>query len=72
MYLTMGNFLSNLWSVFDCGEGPVVMVGDQTYEKIEEADAEKMSDLMLKNKLLNSKKYVSYEKAVDSVQSSKS
>ena len=56
----------------DCGEGPVVMVGDQTYEKIEEADAEKMSDLMLKNKLLNSKKYVSYEKAVDSVQSSKS
>ena len=56
----------------DCGEGPVVMVGDQTYEKIEEADAEKMSDIMLKDKLLNSKKYVSYEKAVDSVQSSKS
>lgn len=56
----------------DCGEGPVVMVGDQTYEKVEEKDAEKISDLILKNKLSDSKKYVSYEKAVDSVQASKS
>ena len=56
----------------DCGEGPVVMVGDQTFENIVEADAEKMGDLLLKNKLKDSKKYVSYENAVESVEASKS
>ena len=56
----------------DCGEGPVVMVGEQTFEKIEEKDADKMADLLLKGKLDESKQFVSYEKAVDSVPSSKS
>ena len=56
----------------DCGEGPVVMVGEQTFEKIEVKDAGKMSDLLLKGKLDESKEFVSYEKAVDSVPSSKS
>ena len=56
----------------DCGEGPVVMVGDQTFENIVEADAEKIGDLLLKNKLKDSKKYVSYENAVESVEASKS
>ena len=56
----------------DCGEGPVVMVGDQTYENIDEEDAGKMSELILKNKLKDSKKYVSYERAVDSVEAPKS
>jgi (2Fe-2S) ferredoxin len=55
----------------DCGEGPVVMVGDQTYENIDEKDADKMADLILKNKLDDSKKFISYEKAVDSVKPSK-
>ena len=56
----------------DCGEGPVVMVGEQTFEKIEEKDADKMADLLLKGKLDESKQFVSCEKAVDSVPSSKS
>ncbi len=56
----------------DCGEGPVVMVDDQTYEKVEEGDAEKMADLLVKDKLKDSKKFISYEKAVDSVQPTKS
>ena len=56
----------------DCGEGPVVMVGEQTFEKIEEKDAGKMADLLLKGKLDESKEFVSYEKAVDAVPSSKS
>ena len=56
----------------DCGEGPVVMVGEQTFEKIEEKDAGKIADLLLKGKLDESKEFVSYEKAVDSVPSSKS
>ena len=56
----------------DCGEGPVVMVGDQTYEKVEPGDAEKMADLLIKDKFQASKKFVSYEKAVNSVKSSKS
>ena len=73
MSLRTVNFLIEFMECLaDCGEGPVVMVGDQTYEKIEEEDAEKMSDLMLKNKLKDSKKYVSYERAVDSVQAPKS
>ena len=32
----------------DCGEGPVVMVGEQTFEKVEEKDASKMADLLFK------------------------
>jgi hypothetical protein len=46
------------------------MVDDQTYEKVEEGDAEKMADLLVKDKLKDSKKFISYEKAVDSVQPS--
>jgi hypothetical protein len=48
------------------------MVDDQTYEKVDEEDAEKMADLLIKDKLQDSKKFVSYEMAVDSVQPSKS
>ena len=56
----------------DCGEGPVVMVGDQTFENVEEKDAGKLADLLLKDKLKDSKQFISYEKAVDSVSPSKS
>lgn len=56
----------------DCGEGPVVMVGEETYENINEEQAGRMADLLLKNKLHDSKKFVSYEKAVESVEPSKS
>ena len=56
----------------DCGEGPVVMVGEQTFEKIQEKEADEMADLILSDKLENSKKFVSYEKAVDSISPNKS
>ena len=56
----------------DCGEGPVVMVGEKTFENIQEKEADAMADLILSDKLENSKKFVSYEKAVDSVLPSKS
>ena len=35
----------------DCGEGPVVMVGEETYENIDCKEAEKMADLLMKDKL---------------------
>ena len=56
----------------DCGEGPVVTVGEQTFENIQEKEADAMADLILSDKLENSKKFVSYEKAVDSVLPNKS
>ncbi len=48
----------------DCGEGPVVMVDEETYENIDEEKAEKLADLMLKGKLDNSNEFVSYEKGL--------
>ena len=45
----------------DCGEGPVVMVGEETFENIEGKKAKKFADLLVKEKLNNSKDFVSYE-----------
>jgi NADH-quinone oxidoreductase subunit E len=56
----------------DCGEGPVVMVGEETFENIDEKGAAQMADLIIKDKLDDSKKFVSYEKAVDSIPAKKS
>ena len=56
----------------DCGEGPIVMVGDQTFENIDEGKAAKLAQLILDDKLGDTKEFISYEKAVESIQSSKS
>ena len=45
----------------DCGEGPVVMVGEDTYENIEGKNAESFADLLLQEKLDTSKDFTSYE-----------
>jgi (2Fe-2S) ferredoxin len=56
----------------DCGEGPVVMVDEQTYENVDEKKAEKLADLLLKGKLEQSKEFVSYEQGLVSAPVSKS
>ncbi|MAN36333.1 MAG: NAD(P)H-dependent oxidoreductase subunit E [Opitutae bacterium] len=48
----------------DCGEGPVVMVDEETYENIDEKEAEKLADLLLKGKLEKSTEFTSYEDAL--------
>ena len=45
----------------DCGEGPVVMVGEDTYENIEGKNAESFADLLVQEKLDTSKDFTSYE-----------
>jgi NADH-quinone oxidoreductase subunit E len=45
----------------DCGQGPVVIVDEQTYENIAGENAEKFADLLLKGKLESSQEFVSYE-----------
>ncbi len=45
----------------DCGEGPVVMVDEETYENVNSEDAVKLADLLVAGKLDQSKKFVSYE-----------
>jgi len=45
----------------DCGQGPVVIVDEQTYENIAGDSAEKFADLLLKGKLESSEEFVSYE-----------
>ena len=45
----------------DCGEGPVVMVGEETYENIEGKKAVKFADLLVKGKLDSAREFVSYE-----------
>jgi len=45
----------------DCGQGPVVFVGEQTYENISGENADKFADLLLKGKLESSEEFVSYE-----------
>ena len=45
----------------DCGEGPVVMVGEDTYENIEGKTAESFADLLVQDKLDTSKDFTSYE-----------
>jgi (2Fe-2S) ferredoxin len=48
----------------DCGEGPVVMVDEETFENIDEKKAEKLAELLLKGKLEKSAEFVSYEKGL--------
>ena len=45
----------------DCGEGPVVMVGEETYENIEGKNADKFAKLLVEKELNSSKEYRSYE-----------
>ena len=45
----------------DCGEGPVVMVGEETYENIEGKNAEKFAKLLVEKELNSSKEFSSYE-----------
>jgi len=45
----------------DCGQGPVVIVDEHTYENIAGESAEKFADLLLKGKLESSEEFVSYE-----------
>jgi NADH-quinone oxidoreductase subunit E len=45
----------------DCGEGPVVMVGEKTYENIEGKNAEEFARLLASNDLESSKDFISYE-----------
>ena len=44
----------------DCGEGPVVMVGEKTYENIEGKNAEEFARLLASNDLESSKDFISY------------
>ena len=48
----------------DCGEGPVVMVDEQTFENIEGKKAEEFAELILEEKLDSSKSFTSYEDAL--------
>jgi len=48
----------------DCGEGPVVMVDEQTFENIEGKKAEEFADLILEEKLDSSKSFTCYEDAL--------
>jgi NADH-quinone oxidoreductase subunit E len=48
----------------DCGEGPVVMVDEETYENIDSDKAEELADLLTSGKLEESKKFISYENAL--------
>jgi len=48
----------------DCGEGPVVMVDEETYENIDAEKVDKFADLLLEDKLNGSKGFKSYEKAL--------
>jgi NADH-quinone oxidoreductase subunit E len=48
----------------DCGEGPVVMVGEETYENIEGKKAVKFADLLAKGKLNSARDFVSYEESL--------
>ena len=48
----------------DCGQGPVVIVDEKTYENVEGERAEKFADLLLDGKLEDSDEFVSYEDAL--------
>ena len=45
----------------DCGQGPVVIVDEKTYENVEGERADKFADLLLDGKLEDSDEFVSYE-----------
>ena len=48
----------------DCGQGPVVIVDEKTYENMEGERAEKFVDLLLDGKLEESDEFESYEDAL--------
>ena len=48
----------------DCGQGPVVIVDEKTYENVEGERADKFADLLLDGKLEGSDEFVSYEDAL--------
>ena len=48
----------------DCGQGPVVIVDEKTYENVEGERAEKFADILLDGKLEESDEFVSYEDAL--------
>ena len=45
----------------DCGQGPVVIVDEKTYENIEGERADNFADLLLDGKLENAEQFKSYE-----------
>ena len=45
----------------DCGQGPVVMVDEKTYENIEGKSADEFACLLAKGELDNSNDFTSYE-----------
>ena len=45
----------------DCGQGPVVIVDEKTYENIDGKSAEKFADLLIDGKLDESEDFLSYE-----------
>ncbi len=48
----------------DCGEGPVVMVDEKTFENIEGKKAEQFADLLVQGKLDSSADFTCYEDAL--------
>ena len=48
----------------DCGQGPVVIVDEKTYENVDGDRAEKFADLLLDGKLDESDEFQSYEDAL--------
>ena len=48
----------------DCGQGPVVIVDEKTYENVDGDRAEKFADLLLDGKLNESDEFQSYEDAL--------
>lgn len=49
----------------DCGQGPVVIVDEQTYENIEGESAEKFAELLLDGKLEGGEEFKSYEESLN-------
>jgi len=50
----------------DCGQGPVVIVDEKTYENIEGKRAVEFADLLIDGKLEESKEFQSYEDSISS------
>ena len=50
----------------DCGQGPVVIVDEKTYENIEGNRAVEFADLLIDGKLEESKEFQSYEDSISS------
>ena len=48
----------------DCGQGPVVIVDESTYENVAGESVEKFADLLLQGKLESSDDFKSYEEGL--------